>query len=128
MSHEAVILDDCIAAARHLKYGALAESGKLLIEVASTGRAGYHSAAQALASNVLDTGLRITYPSRRRWYRKMEQFISDLQSNRELSNLRIGPALAPVLLAISDYDGHAAYLMPIIGPSARQRGAPPTGQ
>jgi|SRR5271166_343387 len=72
LSHESVILDDCINVAHRIHNGALAESAELLIEAASAARADYHSAAQALASNVLDTGLRITYPDRRRWYRSME--------------------------------------------------------
>ena len=63
-----MILDDCIAVAHEIRNGALTEAAELLIEAASAARADYHSAAQALASNVLDTGLRITYPKRERWY------------------------------------------------------------
>ncbi|MFF5076911.1 hypothetical protein ACFY36_07655 [Actinoplanes sp. NPDC000266] len=104
LAHEAEILDDCCSAAAESQPGPLAELASRVSEACAAARDGHHSAAQALASNILDTTLREACPFGE-WqaYRAVREAIEDLRRREEWIHLRRGLAFAPLLLAVGTY-------------------------
>jgi len=75
-------------------------------EAVAAACAGHHGPAQALAANVLDTVLRVAFPlGAWQGYRRVREAIADLQGRTQLKHLRLGLALAPVLLAMTEFRG-----------------------
>src|SRR5579863_109453 len=74
-------------------FAPLAELAGPLTEATIAARAGYYAATQALASNVLYTGLRKTYPGSRRWYYEMKQAMRRLTPQVSF-NKRVNAILA----------------------------------
>ncbi|MEV0566581.1 hypothetical protein [Dactylosporangium sp. NPDC050588] len=102
------ILDDCDRVAMEAQRGTVGEQAHLLRQAIAAARQRHYSAAQALATNILDTTLRVACPlGVWQGYRPLREAIEELRRHHTWRRLRTGLALAPLLLALDSFDGAA---------------------
>jgi hypothetical protein len=110
VASSADISDDCSTVLADVTRPELKALAALAAEAASTLRAGFPAAAQALASNVFDTLLRdvtrrgiILEPAPRFWYGHVQRQIEPVGDDTTMTEFRQACVMAPSLPALQTY-------------------------
>ncbi len=103
--HAETILDDCVASLDETTHGALLELVEFAVEASETHRAGRTRAAQALATNVLDTGLEQYHEDGVKGFRAACKRLPDLdEDGASLLEVRLRMVTAGIPSAYNGYD------------------------